>query len=488
MEKTFEPLTNWLKDAGLKDKIEKAVVSQRLTSSPSALVASSYGWSGNMERICQARDPTQEFYANQKKTFEINPRHPVIKELLKRVEADKEDPIAASTAQLLFETATLRSGFSLQDQVGFASRIENLIEMKETGNAILSSTEMDLKNVNIICDEKLNFKVAFRFPATRSSRVFGLTTIKSPTRSLIIPLSVLSTHSFYGLEWCTSTASSVQCLAAMSSLAYGLIHQQQSNPVMDYTLLNNLINHHYNTNNSVSSKSDGCENHAPADLAAEMNSVLAMHNNIALNPSFLQNSNLFALVSLLICIYHILYIFKSISISGQSSIQSQKKIPRVNLRVRRSQSLEPSAIPPKSVFNVRFLAAGIPIPHYCSRIKSFSIHQTNDYVVPPPKPLPQILRSPGAPSGRRSCAAAEFMAGGPPAGLVPGSSGSFCYDLAAAAALVNGASNPATGYNYYYDPMSHYYSPGSSYGAPSTTHYGFEGQYTTLFMRHPLQL
>uniref|UniRef100_A0A915DNF0 Uncharacterized protein n=1 Tax=Ditylenchus dipsaci TaxID=166011 RepID=A0A915DNF0_9BILA len=133
MEKTFEPLTNWLKDAGLKDKIEKAVVSQRLTSSPSALVASSYGWSGNMERImksqayAKARDPTQEFYANQKKTFEINPRHPVIKELLKRVEADKEDPIAASTAQLLFETATLRSGFSLQDQVGFASRIENIL-------------------------------------------------------------------------------------------------------------------------------------------------------------------------------------------------------------------------------------------------------------------------------------------------------------------------------------------------------------------------
>lgn len=133
LEKTFDPLIDWLRDKGLKNKIEKAVISERLTKSPAALVASSYGWSGNMERIMKsqayskAKDPTQDFYANQKKIFEINPRHPVVKELLKRVEADQEDPKAYATAQLLFETATLRSGYVLQDQVGFAQRIEEVI-------------------------------------------------------------------------------------------------------------------------------------------------------------------------------------------------------------------------------------------------------------------------------------------------------------------------------------------------------------------------
>ncbi|CBZ01798.1 Endoplasmin homolog [Caenorhabditis elegans] len=133
LEEEFKPLTDWLKETALKDLIEKAVVSQRLVKSPSALVASSYGWSGNMERImksqayAKAKDPTQDFYATQKKTFEINPRHPVIKELLKRVTASEEDTTAASTAKLLFETATLRSGFSLQDQVGFADRIEAVL-------------------------------------------------------------------------------------------------------------------------------------------------------------------------------------------------------------------------------------------------------------------------------------------------------------------------------------------------------------------------
>lgn len=78
------------------------------------------------QAYAKARDPTQDFYANMKKTFEINPRHPVVKELLKRVQSDEEDSVARSTAQLLFETATLRSGYSLDDQVGFADRIESV--------------------------------------------------------------------------------------------------------------------------------------------------------------------------------------------------------------------------------------------------------------------------------------------------------------------------------------------------------------------------
>uniref|UniRef100_A0A8R1TTU6 HATPase_c domain-containing protein n=1 Tax=Onchocerca volvulus TaxID=6282 RepID=A0A8R1TTU6_ONCVO len=133
LEKEFEPLTDWLKNVALKNKIEKAVVSQRLVQSPCALVASSYGWSGNMERIMKSQphakshDPTQEFYANQKKTFEINPRHPVIKELLRRVQSEKSNEKAANTAMLLFETATLRSGFTLNDQVGFAERVEQIL-------------------------------------------------------------------------------------------------------------------------------------------------------------------------------------------------------------------------------------------------------------------------------------------------------------------------------------------------------------------------
>lgn len=47
----------------------------------------------------------------------MNPRHPLVKELLKRVETDKEDKTAKDLARVLFETATLRSGFMIKVKV-----------------------------------------------------------------------------------------------------------------------------------------------------------------------------------------------------------------------------------------------------------------------------------------------------------------------------------------------------------------------------------
>ncbi|NP_937853.1 endoplasmin precursor [Danio rerio] len=135
LEKEFEPLTTWMKDKALKEQIEKAVLSQRLTNSPCALVASQYGWSGNMERIMKAqayqtgKDISTNYYASQKKTLEINPKHPLIKEMLRRVNEDAEDKTAADLAVVLFETATLRSGYQLQDTKAYGERIERMLRL-----------------------------------------------------------------------------------------------------------------------------------------------------------------------------------------------------------------------------------------------------------------------------------------------------------------------------------------------------------------------
>jgi len=135
LTQTFEPLIKWLKDEGLKDKIEKAVVSKRLTDSPCALVASQYGWSGNMERIMSAQayaksgDPSTDYYASQKRILEINPRHPIVKELLVKVEADSADQNAKDLAMVLYETATLRSGYAIKDSLDFANRIERMLKL-----------------------------------------------------------------------------------------------------------------------------------------------------------------------------------------------------------------------------------------------------------------------------------------------------------------------------------------------------------------------
>ncbi|XP_056311904.1 endoplasmin [Danio aesculapii] len=135
LEKEFEPLTTWMKDKALKDQIEKAILSQRLTNSPCALVASQYGWSGNMERIMKAqayqtgKDISTNYYASQKKTLEINPKHPLIKEMLRRVNEDAEDKTAADLAVVLLETATLRSGYQLQDTKAYGDRIERMLRL-----------------------------------------------------------------------------------------------------------------------------------------------------------------------------------------------------------------------------------------------------------------------------------------------------------------------------------------------------------------------
>ncbi|KAG1680532.1 Endoplasmin [Nymphon striatum] len=117
----------------LKFQIEKARLSELLTDSPCALVASRFGWSGNMQRVIQsqthskANDVQKDYYMNQLKTLEVNPRHPLTKELLKRIEDNKDDPKAISMSNLMFETATLRSGFMLKDTATFSERVEKLL-------------------------------------------------------------------------------------------------------------------------------------------------------------------------------------------------------------------------------------------------------------------------------------------------------------------------------------------------------------------------
>ncbi|CAF3798597.1 unnamed protein product [Adineta steineri] len=133
LEKTYEPLLNWLKEK-LSEKISDAKVSDRLVQTPMALVASQWGYDGNMERIARAQayqksggDQTMNYYLNQKKTLEVNPRHPLIKDLLRRIEDSKDDKTALDLANVMVEAATLRSGYDLKDSQGFADRIESML-------------------------------------------------------------------------------------------------------------------------------------------------------------------------------------------------------------------------------------------------------------------------------------------------------------------------------------------------------------------------
>merc|ERR1712165_677815 len=127
----YEGLCKVMKDI-LDKKVEKVVVSSRLVSSPCCIVTSQYGWTANMERIMKAqalRDTSTMGYMAAKKHLEINPDHSIVENLRQRAEADKNDKSVKDLVMLLFETALLSSGFSLEDPQVHAQRIHRMVKL-----------------------------------------------------------------------------------------------------------------------------------------------------------------------------------------------------------------------------------------------------------------------------------------------------------------------------------------------------------------------
>merc|ERR1712193_562409 len=142
----YKPLTDWwkekltdltekgaMKDAGVK--VEKVELSKRLTESPVVVVTSQFGYSAQQERVMKAQsfqNKDQLSMMAGRKTLEINANHPVVVDLLSKVKADKEDKAALDTAQVLFQTALIESGYEIADPSALVNRVYRLMS-KELG-------------------------------------------------------------------------------------------------------------------------------------------------------------------------------------------------------------------------------------------------------------------------------------------------------------------------------------------------------------------
>merc|ERR1711968_367337 len=142
----YKPLTDWWKDklsdftekGDLKDagvKIEAVSISKRLTDSPVVVVTSQFGYSAQQEKIMKAQafqNKDQIGMMSGRKTLEVNANHPVVVDLLTKVKADKEDAAALDTAQVLFQTALIESGYEIADPSALVNRVYRLMS-KELG-------------------------------------------------------------------------------------------------------------------------------------------------------------------------------------------------------------------------------------------------------------------------------------------------------------------------------------------------------------------
>ncbi|KAG0196701.1 heat shock protein 90 [Mortierella sp. GBA30] len=130
-EKSYEALCAQIKEI-LGDKVEKVLISNRISESPCVLVTGAYGWSSNMERIMKAqalRDSSMSSYMASKKSLELNPTNSIIKTLKAKVEADKNDKTVKDLTLLMYDVALVVSGFSIEKTDTFADRIHRMIKL-----------------------------------------------------------------------------------------------------------------------------------------------------------------------------------------------------------------------------------------------------------------------------------------------------------------------------------------------------------------------
>merc|ERR1712185_639018 len=133
-----EKLTDYTEKGAMKDagvKIEKVELSKRLTDSPVVVVTSQFGYSAQQERVMKAQSFQNKDQVNTmsgRKTLEINANHPVIVDLLAKVKSDKDDKAAVDSAQVLFQTALIESGYEIADPSALVNRVYRLMS-KELG-------------------------------------------------------------------------------------------------------------------------------------------------------------------------------------------------------------------------------------------------------------------------------------------------------------------------------------------------------------------
>ncbi len=141
----YKALATWMKSK--IQGLDKVVISSRLTDTPAVLVTGQFGYSSNMQRIMKAQafgSGNSAASMTGTKIMEINPRHPIVATIKSKVDANEDDEDAQNLAWLLFDTATLSSGYEMDEPKLFAARMYKLMQSELSLESLDLLPEIDV--------------------------------------------------------------------------------------------------------------------------------------------------------------------------------------------------------------------------------------------------------------------------------------------------------------------------------------------------------
>lgn len=107
----------------LGDRVLDVRASQRLVDSPACLVSDERQMSGHMDRVMRLINKSSEL---PKRVLELNPQHPLLKNLAKLLARNANDDLVASACEQLFEGAMLVDGY-LTDPHQLVERMNQIL-------------------------------------------------------------------------------------------------------------------------------------------------------------------------------------------------------------------------------------------------------------------------------------------------------------------------------------------------------------------------
>lgn len=163
MKAEYQNVINYL-EVLLKNKVQKVTISDLLTNSPAALVQAAYGMSPSMQRYMRAqavaagnKDDMSSFGRNSQAVLEINPNHPIVKDLDRMLkEQSNESKECERFALLLYDVAALTSGYDVDNVKSFAQRVMKLMDPSvnddNTEDAVVVAEEKEEEEIPSMVD------------------------------------------------------------------------------------------------------------------------------------------------------------------------------------------------------------------------------------------------------------------------------------------------------------------------------------------------